>query len=60
MTASNPGSTIPDDASVVCLFNPFRGATSAGSLPACVRPTRAWRQRTSIRLYMLQPDGRSS
>jgi SAM-dependent methyltransferase len=84
--------TIPDDVSVVYLFNPFRGATFAGVLTRLeesigrrprtlrviyrnalhhddlvgrgfrlervspgLRPSRAWRQRTSIRLYMLQP-----
>jgi SAM-dependent methyltransferase len=86
--------TIPDDVSVVYLFNPFRGATFAGVLRRLeesvdrhprtlrviyrnahhhddlvgrgfrlertspgLRPSRAWRQRTAIRLYVL--DGRS-
>jgi 16S rRNA G966 N2-methylase RsmD len=86
--------TIPDDVSVVYLFNPFRGATFASVLTRLeesvdrrprtlrviyrnahhhddllnrgfrlertspgLRPSRAWRQRTAIRLYVL--DGRS-
>jgi SAM-dependent methyltransferase len=88
--------TIPDDVSVVYLFNPFRGAAFASVLirlvdsverrpralrviyrnalhhddlvgrgfrlertSAGLRPSRAWRQRTAIRLYVLEPDGRS-
>ena len=84
--------TIPDDVSVVYLFNPFRGATFASVLTRLeesvarrprtlrviyrnavhhadlvsrgfrlerlspgLRPSRAWRQRTAIRLYVLEP-----
>jgi SAM-dependent methyltransferase len=85
--------TIPDDVSVIYLFNPFRGATFESILTrleesvdrrprklrviyrnaVChdellgrgfrlerssrgLRPTRAWRERTAIRLYVLQPE----
>jgi SAM-dependent methyltransferase len=85
--------TIPDDVSVVYLFNPFRQATFDSVLTRLVesvdrrprrlrliyrnaihhelllgrgftlerlspgpRPTRAWSQRTAIRLYVLQPS----
>jgi SAM-dependent methyltransferase len=87
---------IPDDVSVVYVFNPFRGSSFGAVLTRLeesvdrrpralrviyrnavhhddlvargfqleraspgLRPTRAWRERTALRLYVLQPDGRS-